>query len=82
VQKFERTLIQVVTLLVQSPFLYRADVGMMRNHNVFQIERDDLTGKTGELYVEVDAESRERYDISSRVTSLSKLISAVYSGFM
>ena len=46
----------------------------MREHGVFEIERDDLAGQRGEGDVEIDAESLRRYVISSRVKSWSMLI--------
>ena len=46
--------IQVLPFLVESPFLQRPQVGVMRPYQVIQVERDHLAGVTGELNVQVD----------------------------
>ena len=79
-QELEGSAIDVVAFFVEAPLLYGADVGRMREHGVFEVERDDLAGQCGKGYIEVDAESLGRYVISSRVKSWSMLISAEYSG--
>jgi hypothetical protein len=52
----------------------------MRHHDVLQIKRDELAGERVEGDIEVDAAWASNYVISSRVKSLSMLISAAYSG--
>lgn len=53
---------------------------MVGYHDICQVEGDDFAGKGGELDVQVDAVLMLEYVIYSRVTSLSVLISAMYSG--
>jgi hypothetical protein len=76
-QELKGTAVNIVAVLIEPPLFHRADVGVVRDHDVLQVKRDDFAGVTRELYVEVDAASQGRYFISSRVTSFYRLISAL-----
>jgi hypothetical protein len=48
--------IEVIAILIESPLLNRADVGMVRDHDIFEIEGDEFTGEGREGDIDVDAE--------------------------
>ena len=48
--------IEVGAIAMEPPLLDRADVGVVGDHDVFQVETDELAGEGGELDVDVDAE--------------------------
>ena len=48
--------IKVGTIAVQPPLLYGADVGVVGDHDIFEVETDEFAGEGGELDVDVDAE--------------------------
>jgi len=54
-EQLKGALVEVVALLVEPPFLDRTDIGVVRDHDVLEVEGDDLAGEGGELDVEVDA---------------------------
>lgn len=56
-QQFEIPGIQVVTIGIQTELLDGPDVGVMRHHDILQVEGDDLAGEPRELYVQVDSNS-------------------------
>jgi len=63
-QQLETPAVQVISISVQPPFLNRTDIGMMRDHDVHQIERDQFTGKGRKLNVQVDPIYLHLYVIS------------------
>jgi hypothetical protein len=47
--------IEVGTIAVEPPLLDRADVGVVGDHDVLEVETNELAGEGGELDVDVDA---------------------------
>lgn len=48
--------IKIGTIAVQPPLLNRAYVGVMGDHDIFEVETDELAGEGGKLNVDIDAE--------------------------
>ena len=53
-QQLKPAAVNIVPLPVQPPFLNRTDIGMMRYHNVLQIQRNKFTGKSRKLNIQID----------------------------